>query len=833
MIKNQFYLLLLIFIVVSYTSGAAQIVAQFSCDEVSGESEIIENNSTNTYYVEHYQNRPERINGVKGNALRLDGYSTWGTLSNFDIPNISNVMTVECWYATESFNAVATGLVHQKAGGEGFSINVKPYGNLWIEFYAAGKYYAITTTQKIEKYKWNHIVFQIDLPNNKALLYVNGELWAEKNTDSHHQIDLNNNLTYIGSSNNTASFAGFPLAVANGAIDELTFYNTILTTTTIQNNYNQYATAEVDLDIDHNIRHADDYLRPRYHPMPNTSWTNESYGLTYYENKYHLFFQKNPNAPILNFMHWGHLSSPDLVNWTEEKIALAPQEGFASKGTWSGTTFFDDNNKPIISYTGVNGAIAGIGMAYPTDVSLNDWVLFEDNPVIPAAPTNINHLDFRDPYVWKEGDTYYMVVGSGLKNNGGGTLITYTSSDLINWVNVPAVYSNENVSKAGTFWEMPYFNKINDEDYLLVVTPQFNNKPAETIYWLGAFDGHSFAPYENEPKRFEHLTRHLLSPAIGLDEVNRLTYSGIIPEDRDVTLQVKAGWRHIFSLPRVLRVLADGKTLGHLQHPNLCRARQNEVSMENRSIQIGTSFNLPEYQGIQSELYFKLYTPDVETFKIQVFKNKASTQLTSITFDKVQNKLGINRVLSSTAQTVENNRSAPYSFNPNDTIEVRVFLDHSVMEVFVDNVVVMSARVYPSKGSELIDIINDSSAPIELLEFKAWDIVDKEVVSAIEVCEITDLPDDLFTTIKEVYKANERLHHVFPNPFEEKINIKFKHQEGKLSGTYILYNAIGQAVLEGSYLDSAEITLKYLSEGIYFLSLSRNKQTEMFKLIKS
>ena len=295
--KNQFYRLLLLLIVGGYINCSAQIVAQFSFEEATGEGEIIDNNSITTYPVEHYQNRPERIIGVKGKALRLDGYSTWGTLTNFTIPNINNKMTVECWYVTESFNAAAAGLVHQKAGSKGFSISIKSYGNLWTEFYAAGQYYAITTTQKIEKYKWNHIVFQIDLPNNKALLYVNGELWADKTIGNHNQIDLNNNLTYIGRSNNTINFADFPLAVANGALDELTFYNTILTATTIQNNYNQYATTEVNLDIDHNTRHADDYLRPRYHPMPNTSWANESYGLTYYENKYHLFFQKNPNAP--------------------------------------------------------------------------------------------------------------------------------------------------------------------------------------------------------------------------------------------------------------------------------------------------------------------------------------------------------------------------------------------------------------------------------------------------------------------------------------------------------------------------------------------------------
>ncbi len=824
--KVPFFFLLTIYLIFSHINGCAQIVAHFSFDNASGESSISESISSNLYQVENYQKRPERIDGIEGHALRLDGYSTWVTLPNFSIPNISDKMTVAFWYATESFNAEIAGLVHQKADGQGFSISINPYGKLVMEFYAQGKYYSMTTSQSIQKYKWNHIVFQIDLPNSKAYVYVNNKLWGEKETDLHTQIDLNDNLSYIGRSPSNSNFAGFPLAVANGAIDELTFYNTIIPTSTIQEIYDQYKTKEVNLTIDHNIRHPDDYLRPRFHPMPNTSWTNEPYGFTYYNDKYHLFFQKNPNAPTLHFMHWGHLSSPDLVNWKEENIVLAPEEGFASKGAWSGTTFFDHDDHPVIAYTGVNGIIAGIGLASPTDTSLNAWLPHDDNPIIPSAPSDINHLDFRDPYVWLEDETYYMIVGSGLRNNGGGILMTYTSDDLTDWVNIPSIYSNSDAAKAGTFWEMPFFNKINDEDYLLVVTPQFRSKPAETIYWVGSFDGRHFTPYDEAPKRFEHLSRHLLSPAIGLDKENQLAYSGIIPEDRDPALQIKAGWRHIFSIPRSLRLLDDKKTIGHIPHPNICRARDNEVLVEDRSISAGTSFNLPEYRGSQSELYFKLYTSGVDEFKIQVFKNEAGTQLTSITFDKSDESLGINRVLSSTAQTVENIRKESYTFSPDDTIDVRVFLDHSVIEVFVDNTVVMSARVYPSLGSELIDIVTESETPVEVLEFRAWDIDSKEVENEPDFCPTPSLPTGLFTT--SIFEDGyENYLQVYPNPSTDLI---FLDQLRPNSEIYIfdLGGHIYQLKTDGRHIDISSLT-----RGLYIGKLKNGNSVYSFKFIKT
>ncbi|MBK9582100.1 MAG: glycoside hydrolase family 32 protein [Saprospiraceae bacterium] len=305
-------------------------------------------------------------------------------------------------------------------------------------------------------------------------------------------------------------------------------------------------------------------------------------------------------------MHWGHFTSEDLVNWKEEIIPLRPEEGFASFGVWSGTTFFDQNSKPVIAYTGVNGAKAAIGLSYPLDDDLLNWTTQATKSIITGAPINIPNKDFRDPYVWKEGDKYYMVVGSGVANNGGGMLASYTSTDLVSWTNIVPIYKNNNINSAGVFWEMPFFNKINDKDYLLVVTPIYNGAPARCIYWLGSFDGTEFKPYDNNPKEFEHIAGRLLSPSIGIDADNKFTYIGIIPEDRNVQDQVKAGWRQTFSIPRIME--STGSKLVHRPHPNLCKARANEVSIHNKIVQHSTSNNLPEYKGNQSEMEFYLNT---------------------------------------------------------------------------------------------------------------------------------------------------------------------------------------------------------------------------------
>jgi sucrose-6-phosphate hydrolase SacC (GH32 family) len=46
---------------------------------------------------------------------------------------------------------------------------------------------------------------------------------------------------------------------------------------------------------------------------------------------------------------------------------------------------------------------------------------------VPGDPWN-----FRDPWVWKEDDLWYMLVGSGIRDVGG-TALLYQSQDLIHW----------------------------------------------------------------------------------------------------------------------------------------------------------------------------------------------------------------------------------------------------------------------------------------------------------------------------------------------------------------------------------------------------------------
>ncbi|MCC6723964.1 MAG: GH32 C-terminal domain-containing protein, partial [Saprospiraceae bacterium] len=785
-------------------------------DENTGETMTLESIGQTSFSVANHFQKPEHPDAPHGRALRLDGYSTWAFQNSYTLPNISKKMAVEIWYATECFNEKSVGLISQLAGGAGFTIKVSPYGKLFYQYYADNQNYFFTSIQSLKTYQWNHIFLQIDLNAKKTQLYVNGELWAEQTLGNHDHLSFANTVMYLGRGNDSPDFQGFLLSAANGALDEVRIFNQTFTPTEINTRFNAIGYLETDLFVDHNIRHAGDHLRPRYHVMPNTSWANESYGLTYYDSTYHLFFQKNPNSPTLYFMHWGHWSSPDLVTWKEERIALAPQPGFSDFGCWSGTTTYDENGVPVIAYTGVDGQKAGIGIAHPLDNQLIKWETLPDNPVIPNPPPNFPNMDFRDPYIWKEGSTYYMIVGSGLQNNGGGILFSYKSQNLTDWETILPIYQNNNVAQSGKFWEMPSFIKTENGDYILIVTPVFNGAPAQTIYWVGSFVDEKFTPYNNLPQPFEHITRNLLSPSFGRDETGSLTYLGIIPEDRDANDQIAAGWRQTFSIPRVARLLEDGR-IGHYPHPNLCRLRKNNVHIENREIAEGTNFNLPEIQGDQYEIDMVIVPEPDAQFALQIFKNEAATLLTSIYGDLKTNKLGINRNLSSPYLTAEDNRFATYVFQ--DTVHLRLFVDHSIVEVFVDNLAVISARVYPGENQKLIDfVVPAGKVKIERLDY--WEMGDKEESFQPEICEPEYLPEAFLSGIFESLQPIKRMH-LSPNPTHDTLQLNLGEMSEHRLFDMRIYDANGRVFIQNqSFNPTNKLDISKLPNGNYFLLLN-------------
>src|ERR1700746_2720421 len=96
-------------------------------------------------------------------------------------------------------------------------------------------------------------------------------------------------------------------------------------------------------------RLASDRLRPQYHLLPAANWMNDPNGPIFYRGRYHMFFQYNPNGASWGFMHWAHATSPDMVRWKHEPVAIAPTpDGYDRDGVFSGSAVLDGETPTVV-----------------------------------------------------------------------------------------------------------------------------------------------------------------------------------------------------------------------------------------------------------------------------------------------------------------------------------------------------------------------------------------------------------------------------------------------------------------------------------------------------
>ena len=206
-----------------------------------------------------------------------------------------------------------------------------------------------------------------------------------------------------------------------------------------------------------------DSHRPRYHFLPPNNWMNDPNGLIYWQGKYHMFYQHNPNNPFWGDIHWGHAVSEDLVHWKDLPPALSPDMSpIDSSGCWSGCAV-NDNGIPTILYTGVKDGEQTTCIA-TGDADLINWQKDKGNPILKAPQLpGFHHKDYRDPFVWRDGDTWYQVISMTI--NGQGQVLIYRSSDLREWEYLHPLIpqaEREKIQDVADIWECPNFFPLGD-----------------------------------------------------------------------------------------------------------------------------------------------------------------------------------------------------------------------------------------------------------------------------------------------------------------------------------------------------------------------------------
>ena len=86
---------------------------------------------------------------------------------------------------------------------------------------------------------------------------------------------------------------------------------------------------------------------PKYHIASNGGWINDPNGLCFYKGRWHVFYRLHPYGTQWGPMHWGHVSSEDMVTWHREPIAFAPSIEADRDGVFSGSAVVSDDGETL------------------------------------------------------------------------------------------------------------------------------------------------------------------------------------------------------------------------------------------------------------------------------------------------------------------------------------------------------------------------------------------------------------------------------------------------------------------------------------------------------
>jgi beta-fructofuranosidase len=445
---------------------------------------------------------------------------------------------------------------------------------------------------------------------------------------------------------------------------------------------------------------ANDPLRPQYHLLPAHYWMNDPNGPIFYNGRYHMFHQYNPQAAIWGNMNWAHATSADMIHWEHEGIAISPTPGGPDRdGVFSGSAVLD-HGKPTMIYTAVappaTEAAATLRdgahtwqetqcLAVAADDSLRSWEKLAE-PVIAAPPAGLAVTGFRDPYVWRESENWMLALGSGVKRKGGMVLL-YTSQDLRHWTYLHPLLegtaSNANTVNpvdTGDMWECPDFFPLGNKHVLLISTM------GKVLWKVGTYSNQRFTP---EKEGVVDWGSYYAAKTMLDKNGNRILW-GWIPEKRPDADLIAAGWAGAMSLPRTLSLSAENELQTEVAEvAKQLRTSPTIIARETNAADRKRLLDALRINDLCAELDLQLQ-PHSDSFAINL-QSETGENFATLT---IPNKSGARELKV-------NNVTAPLLDPAGSPVNLHLFLDGSVLEVFANKTTSLTVRIYQPPATPL------------------------------------------------------------------------------------------------------------------------------------
>jgi len=445
--------------------------------------------------------------------------------------------------------------------------------------------------------------------------------------------------------------------------------------------------------------------RPGYHFVMPEGIANpfDPNGAIYWKSRYHLFYIFQDKRSGTKLDHWGHISSTDLFHWRHHPTDLLD-------GMYSGNCFINADGVPTICY---HQRGQGNAMAVALDDDLNEWEKLDTNPITPDTQGgDEDHKKYKswDPHGWLEGDTYYAIFGGQhpavAKAPTLGGEWRYVGDLFAHGVD--GVSLEEDVSCPDLF-------KLGNKDVLLCISHDLGCR-----YYVGEWKNEQFYPESHE--QMSWVDHSFFAPESLIDDQGRRIMWAWIMDAPQWGVRWEHGWSGILSLPRVLSLGDDGQL--RMDVPEEIEAlRYDASSKRNLALQSGTDMQIDRIGGNSLELFIDMESADASEFGVKVRVSPDGQEETSIFYDASDGTLKVDTRKSGPEHPSKALEAAPFKLKKGERLQLRVFVDKSVVEVFANSRQAIARRIYPSRADSLGVSLFSTGGTTRVHALKAWKIM--------------------------------------------------------------------------------------------------------------
>ncbi|WP_246628211.1 GH32 C-terminal domain-containing protein [Paenibacillus oenotherae] len=698
---------------------------------------------------------PDWKKGAAGSALSFDGYSTFIRKPADQVRQPEGQLTIAAWIAPRTFDfgmdnrLSAVVNQHHRELGQGYVFGLFRHGAWSLQVGLDDEWAQVWCLDPLPLHEWSFIAGVYDCQSASMKLYLNGEEVSAAAVERPSAIRPSTEDLLVGRNNQGVVLAeSFIMNHFDGLMDELIVYDRALTREELVALKEQHIRdagggmpriAPQDMEIPRR-QFSNDRHRPQYHLSPPGHWMNEPHAPIFFDGRYHLFYQYNPSGPFWHYIHWGHWVSEDLAHWRDVSIALRPEPGLDPDGIWSGSACLDAEGIPVLFYTAGDlqqKPSQSVGLARSTyledgDRDLARWVK-HPVPVIAQEPGVGLFGEFRDPFVWREEEVWYALVGTGTGDEGGGgTAMVYTSGNLIDWTFRGPLYTSDYAAYPylGTAWELPVLLPIarrgqQAEKHIFIICPWGQGAKVEVNYWIGTWDRLTcrFVPDHEEPGLIDVGDFHFTGPSGMVDpESGRTLLFTIAQGERTPEIDYDCGWSHSAGMPLSLFLREDGG-LGIEPVEEIALLRGNKLyeasGLSMKEVNAGLS-------GIRSdamEIRITFNTVMAERYGLSLRRSPDGEEETILYYNRADGMLMVNREKSTldARERTGGIQGGTLVLPGDEALELRVFVDRSLIEGYANERKSLTTRTYPSR-TDALGIQLWADGPVEDVSIEIWEM---------------------------------------------------------------------------------------------------------------